>query len=276
MVAPAIIAGLGIIASGLANVVLGKKKPGFAVVRFARGVVVGKMFDDVAKAEAWQEQLSKAGKGSIIVQRIPVSDGKGHTYTSLHPVQGMKPAKGMRGIGAAFTVGPAGYWLVKWRAPGSTKEHLEIFPWEREAAERERDLRQMAAWVSKSMIPHTKRTVVTPKPIKKMGSFKPPYDTREAQEKEMLLTTRFPAPERFIRANEGPYPEEGYFEPQKLVEVPNFDDTTSSHEWKTSVVPDVVRDYNDSAGHSYKGQPEVLEVVHRDQADGAKVPVKPW
>jgi hypothetical protein len=264
MVAPIVIAGLGVILSGIATAVLGKKNPSFAVVRIGRRGVIGKTFDDVAAAEAYQEQLSTHGYGSIIVQRIDATDGHGRSYVSLHPVQGMAPAKKMGGLGAAFAIAPPGYWLVKWRAPGSTAEHLEVFQWEREAKERERDLDQQAVMVSTSMIPRTKRTVHAPKPApKKMGSFKSPYDTHEQSQNQMYMTTRFPSPERFEKAITGPYPETAIYNQDYLPESPLFDDTTSSHMWRSDVIPKKVPTSGDSAVDVGYKQPDVLVV---DQA----------
>lgn len=256
MVAPLVIAGLGVIAGGLANVVLGKAKTIFAVVRIAHRQLVGKMFDDVAKAEKFQEELSKRGQSSIIVQKVSGENGRGATYTSLHPVQSMKPGRKLGELGAAFSVAPPGYWIVKWRAPGSTKEHLEVFEFERESKERVRNLQQMAAWASTSMVPRTKRTAAHPRipknAVRKMGNART-LDTKEQQEQAILLTTRFPEAERYRRARMGPYPETADWEPQKLTMVPEFDDTTSSHEWKTSVVTEAPSDS--------PRQPEMLTVV---------------
>lgn len=259
MLAP-VIAGLGLIAGGLAAAVLGKSKPMFAVICFRGRQVVGRMFSDVAEAEKFQEELSRQGRGSIIVQKVKAKTGNGHTYESLHPVQSMRPGRpGMKGLG--FAIAPPGYWLVKWRAAGSMKEHIEIFPFEREAKERESDLRQMAAMVSTSMVPRTRHTE-TKAPPKKLGSFKPPYDTREAQENEMLITTRWPAAERFIRAKNGPYPETAIYTDNKEVVVPLFDSTVSSHEWRTSVVTQPV------AKDLMTRQPEMLTVVQHLQDPG--------
>lgn len=261
MVAPIVIAGLGVILSGIATAVLGKSSPSYAVVRIGRKGVIGKTFDDIAAAEKYQEELSAHGHGSIIVQRINAKDGHGRTYTSLHPVQGMAPAKHLGGLGAAFAIAPPGYWLLKWRAPGSTTEHLEVFQWEREAKERERDLMQQAVLVSTSMIPHTKRTARAAKPHpKKMGSFKPPYDTHEQSQNQMYLTTRFPTPERFEKAITGPYPETAIYEQDYLPEAPLFDDTTSSHMWRSDVVPMKVPTSGDSAVDVGYRQPDVMVV----------------
>lgn len=256
MVAPVVI-GLGMVVAGVAGVFLGKDKVKtlFAVTYIQNKNVVGKTFDNVKDAEWYQEQLSHKGRGSIIVQKVYGKTNKGGVYTSLHPVQAMTPGRpGMKGLG--FAVAPPGYWLVKWRAPGSMSEHIEIFPYEREAKEREGNLRQMDAMVSRSMMPRTKATV------KKMGSFKPPFDTREAQEKEMLLTTRFPTPERFVRARSGPYPETAMYSDNKEVIVPLFDSTVSSHEWRTSVRTQPV------AKDLMTKQPEMLSVDQRLQDPG--------
>jgi hypothetical protein len=259
MVAPIVIAGLGMIASTLANVVLGKKSSSFAVVRISGRGVAGKTFDDVDAAEKYQEELSSKGHGSIIVQRIQAKDTRGHSYISLHPVQGMAPAKRMGGLGAAFAVAPPGYWLVKWRAPGSTAEHIEVFQWEREAKERERDLDQQAVMVSTSMIPRTKRTVHAMKPAsRRMGAA--PFDTHEQSQNQMYLTTRFPSPERFERAITGPYPETAIYNQDYLPEAPLFDQTTSSHMWRSSVVPEKVPSSGDSAVDVGYRQPDVMVV----------------
>jgi hypothetical protein len=260
MLGSIVISGLGLVLSGIGTaIVLGAKKiASFAVVQITRRGVAAKVFDDVTAAEDYQEKLSSAGHGSIIVQRIPAVDHKGHTYVSLHPVQGMTPAKKMGGLGAAFTVAPPGYWLVKWRAPGSTAEHLEIFQWEREAKERQRDLDQQAVMTSVSMVPRTKRTAHAPVP-KKLGSFKAPYDTHEQSQNQMYLTTRFPSPERFERAITGPYPETALPNQGYLPETPLFDSTTSSHMWKTSVIPMNLPKSDPAMDVGYK-QPDVLVV----------------
>lgn len=262
MVAPLVIAGLGVIAAGIGSVFLGKKGPVYAVVRIVRGEVVGKTFTDVNEAEKYQETISAHGASSILVQKVHATDGRGNTYVSLHPVQGLAPAT-MRGLGKAFAIAPPGYWIVKWRAPGSTVEHIEVYQWEREAKERERDLQQQAVMVSSSMVPHTKRTKHAPKPKtgkKAMGSFKPPYDTSEQSQNQMYLTTRFPSPERFIRANEGPYPETAIYNQDYLPEPPLFDDTTSSHMWRSDVVPQAIPSHGDSPEDVGYKQPDVLVV----------------
>jgi len=255
MVAPLVIAGLGVLAAGAANVVIGKAKTIYAVIRILHRNLVGKMFDDVSKAEAYQEELSRHGHSSIIVQKVSGDNGRGTRYTSLHPVQSMKP--GMHGmLGKAFSVAPPGYWLVKWRAPGSTNEHLEVFEFEREAKERVRNLQQEAAWASTSMVPRTKRTAAHPKlpknAVRKMGNART-LDTKDQQEQAILLTTRYPAAERFQRARTGPFPETALFAQNKEVQVPLFDQTTSSHEWKTSVVTEAPPDS--------PRQPDMLTVV---------------
>lgn len=264
MVAPLVIAGLGVIGAGIASVVLGKKGPVYAVVRIVRGAVVGKTFTDVDEAEKYQEAISAHGASSILVQKVHATDGRGNTYVALHPVQGLSPAT-MHGMGKAFTIAPPGYWVVKWRAPGSTMEHIEVYQWEREAKERERDLQQQAAMVSSSMVPHTKRTkhAPKPKPAKKLGSFRPPYDTHEQTQNQMYLTTRFPAAERYYRANEGPYPETAIYSQDYLPEPPLFDDTTSSHMWRSDVVPAKVPNPNGPVDDGYWKQPDLLTV---DQA----------
>lgn len=260
MLGSIVMSGLGLILSGIGTVIVmgAKKVASFAVVQITRKGVAAKVFDDVEAAEAYQEQLSTRGQGSIIVQRIPAVDHKGHSYISLHPVQGMAPARKMGELGATFTVAPPGYWLVKWRAPGSTAEHLEVFQWEREAKERQRDLDQQAVLTSVSMIPHTKRTAHAPKP-KKMGSFKAPYDTHEQSQNQMYLTTRFPSPERFERAINGPYPETALYNQDYLPEPPLFDQTTSSHMWRTKVVPQNIPSDDSAMDVGYK-QPDVLVV----------------
>lgn len=259
MVAPLAIAGLGLLAGGIASLALGKAKTVFAVVRIAHRNLVGKMFDDAKKAEEYQEELSRRGRSSIIVQKVTGENGRGATYTSLHPVQAMRPAKRLGELGKSFTIAPPGYWVVKWRAPGSTMEHIEVYQWEREAKERVRNLNQEAAWASTSMVPRTKRTEAHAKAKPKMGDARQ-IDTKEQQEQAMLLTTRWPEAERFRRARVGPFPETADWEPQKLTLVPEFDQTTSSHEWKTSVVTRAIE--NEPA------QPEMLTVVQALQDPG--------
>lgn len=266
MVAPAII-GLGMLAAGVAGVILGKDKVKtlFAVVHIQNKNLVGKVFRDIKDAEWYQEQLSHKGRGSIIVQKVYGKTHKGGVYSSLHPVQAIAPSR-MKGVlGAAFAIAPPGFWLVKWRAPGSVKEHIEVFEFEREAKQRESDLNQMQAWASTSMVPRTKLTSTKSKaltPIKRMASFKPPYDTKEAQIHEMLLTTRWPAAERFQRAKTGPYPETAIYTDNKEVQVPLFNNTVSSHEWRTSVETAPVAD------ELMTKQPEMLTVVHALQDPG--------
>jgi hypothetical protein len=262
MFVPVAIAGLGVIASGIASIVLGKKGPVFAVVRIVRGEVVGRTFTDVDEAEKYQERISAHGASSILVQKVHATDGRGNTYVALHPVQGMAPAT-MHGLGKAFAIAPPGYWLVKWRAPGSTAEHIEVYQWEREAKERERDLQQQAVMVSSSMVPHTKRTKHAPRPKtgkKVMGSWKPPYDTQEQGQNQMYMTTRFPSAERYIKAKDGPYPETGIYNQNYLPEPPLFDDTTSSHMWQSSVVPEAIPSHGDSPEDVGYKQPDVLVV----------------
>jgi hypothetical protein len=96
-----------------------------------------------------------------------------------------------------------------------------------------------------------------------MGSFKPPYDTHEQSQNQMYMTTRFPSPERFIRANEGPYPETAIYNQDYLPEAPLFDDTTSSHMWRSDVIPAKIPTSGDSAVDVGYKQPDVLTV---DQA----------
>jgi hypothetical protein len=71
----------------------------------------------------------------------------------------------------------------------------------------------------------------------RLGDAAGEFDTTEEQLKITSATTRLPEPEWARRAQEGPYPDTRLPREEVLPMVPLFHETTSSHEWKTDVVP---------------------------------------
>lgn len=71
-----------------------------------------------------------------------------------------------------------------------------------------------------------------------LGAYGDGFSTHEEQQRMTNLTTRFPTPEWARRAKEGPYPETDPGRDEVLPPIePLFRETTSSHEWKTEVIP---------------------------------------
>ena len=91
MVAPLVLAGIGVLSSIVmgTTVALGLKQK-FAVARFAekngRVKLVGKVFDDMGAATAWQDTLAHQGFASIIVH----CDDNGN-LDCMNPVKAMAP-----------------------------------------------------------------------------------------------------------------------------------------------------------------------------------------
>ena len=203
MVAPLIagLAGLAGLAAGAIASVLGKSKQLFVVARLVGREVAGKSFDSIEEAQKWQQELRLVNEASILLKKVEHDNGR---------IQ-------LVAISAVDAVG---------RRITPAERHADRMIHANNAADRAREV----AFRSRQVDPRGFRNK-----LKSMGDDRH-FDALEEQEKVSLLTTRFPTPEWARQANEGPYPDEYLKADKALPEIlPLFDDTTSSHEWETSV-----------------------------------------
>lgn len=94
----------------------------------------------------------------------------------------------------------------------------------------------------------------------KMGVGARDFDTNEEALDVTQATTRLPTPAWAKRARSGPYPETNPGHQDYMPEAPLFDETTSSHEWKSDVKTWTVPGKYFPGGQGMPSQPDELVV----------------
>lgn len=211
MVAPLVLAGIGILSSVVMGtaVALGLNQK-FAVARFVekqgRTKLTGKVFNDLESAKAWQETLAHQGYASIIVH----CDESGN-LDCMNPVKAMAPhpaGSGGRNIGKR---------KMNRYYPRTAQENIDANAGRgydaSEYGQRQPNLFPVIAGCESCSMDGAE-----------LGRRMRMVDTQDIYMNEMELTPKTPTPGWAKRAQDGPF-----------FRTPDFRDTVSSHEWQTNV-----------------------------------------